>query len=98
MTGPHVHHVEARAKRQPVRQFVGDTHEHGPDDGAQIYASIVTILGSVAAKDEVLLGAIEEDIRRNGLRWAARTIKGLREDLAHCRRELREITAKGGAA
>ncbi|MGB3044153.1 MAG: hypothetical protein WBB98_13300 [Xanthobacteraceae bacterium] len=96
MTGPHVHHVEARAKRQPARQFISDTHEHRPDDGRQIYASIVTILGSVAAKDEALLGAIEEDIRRNGLRWAAKRIKGLREDLARCRRELRAANARVG--
>lgn len=98
MTGPHIHHVEVRARRRPVRQFVSDTHEHRPDDGEQAFAAITTMLDNVRLKHEALLGAIVEDIHRNGTRWAASQIKRLREDLARCRRELRDTAAKGGEA
>ncbi|KQW22117.1 hypothetical protein ASC80_01600 [Afipia sp. Root123D2] len=33
---PHRNHVEARANRRPVRQFVSDTHDHKPDAGISI--------------------------------------------------------------
>lgn len=98
MTGPHIHHVEARARRAPARQFVSDTSEHQPDDGLQAFAAITTMLDDVRLKHEALLCAIVEDIHRNGTRWAAKQIKRLREDLARCRRELRDAAAKGGAA
>lgn len=99
MTGPHRHHVEARARRLPTpRQFLADTHHHKPDAGEQTAAAINTMIEDIRRKHDALLGAIVEDIHRHGTRWAAKQIKTLREDLARCRRELRAAGAKGGAS
>lgn len=97
MTGPHIHHVEARAKRRPTRQFVSETHEHRPDDGAQIYAGIRTMLDRICARDAEARERVRAEIRTNGTAWAADEITRLRADLARCRRELRDAAAKGGA-
>jgi len=40
MTGPRIHHVEARASHAPARQYVSETHDHKPDakgDGWRAY-------------------------------------------------------------
>lgn len=88
--GPHIHHVEVRAKRQPARQFVSDTHEHRPDDGAQIYDGIRTMLERIVARDADAREKARAEINRNGTWWAADELIRLRADLARCRRELRE--------
>lgn len=97
MTGPYRHHVEARARRLPTpRQFLADTHHHKPDAGEQTAAAINTMIEDIRRKNEALLGAIVEDIHRNGTRWTALQIKRLREDLARCRRALQAADARVG--
>lgn len=96
MTGPLINHVEARAHRVPARQNVSDSHDRRPNAGEIIDAAIQGALRTLADRDAALLESIVEDIRRNGSRWAANQIFRLRQDLARCRRELRDRD-RGGA-
>lgn len=95
MTGPRINHVEARASRTPVRQNVSDSHDHRPNAGEFIDTAIQSALRTIADRDAALLESIAEDISRNGSRWAANEIFRLRQDLARCRRELRDCDRWG---
>lgn len=95
MTGPLISQVEARANRTPACQNLSDTHDHRPNAGEIIDAAIQSALRTIADTEAAMLESIVEDIGRNGSRWAAKQIMRLRQDLAGCRRELRELDRWG---
>lgn len=95
MTGPRINHIEARASRTPAHQSLGESHDHRLNASEIIDAAIQSALRTIADRDAALLESIVEDISRNGSRWAAKEIMRLRQDLAGCRRELRELDRWG---
>lgn len=88
MTGPRIHHVEARASHAPARQYVSETRDHKPDAGERLHAAIITMLERIAARDADARSKVFAEIKRNGRWWAADEIIRLREDLARARQDL----------